>query len=534
MNTRELLKQISCDLEAQVIYDEFMQNVSMLSSPHKRICIMGHPNCGKTTFLNSLLEIELVTSSVSSNKEYVITYDEKEHVEESSKGADRVYLNNRWLKDNDVQIIEVNNDIVHEELSQLEVCRLLSICDACIYIMNSQSAFNRTDKLLLQSLDELSLPTIVLLSRADILSDDDYIQVKTFVNDNLLHYKNVTFIDIAGVALNRIGAETLKSQIEVLLSKMDIIKTRAGFENFYLGYALSRLFEQCQNNILACHEKQEGIRQLTSAKKSELNEKTAEWLKLETQFRQKMIDISGKLRIFLTGREEDMVRRLSHDVDVCGDIKLFWEKDFQFRLEEMMKAEVNSAMQMVNQELLKAVQWLQDSLIKRFRCKMSVASGITNDRNINVISSASDVEVTDTNKLKIFTRIGTAATIITAGALFATSGIGGIVMAVSMMSGVGAEFIMRKKSNDSKESIKKRLPEIISRTQLHIITDFDHKIGNMTSDIVSQIHSLKEDWIESSFKGIEQDESIALFNFSPAKWENIMDRINNLSAIILK
>lgn len=213
-----------------------------------------------------------------------------------------------------------------------------------------------------------------------------------------------------------------------------------------------------------------------------MRNKSTEWLKIETQLRERLSDTSNKLRQFLTSRESDMLRRLSHDVDVCGDVKLFWEKDFQFRLEELMKLEIQSATQMVNQELIKTIQWLQDSLLKQFKCRISMASGITNENHIDSMTSASNVEISDTNKLKIVTRIGTAATVIAAGALFATSGIGGIIMAVSMVSGIGAEFFMRKQTNDSKENIKKHLPEIINRAQLQVVTDFDQKIQGLTNE----------------------------------------------------
>lgn len=534
MNTNELLQQISAELDTQTVYEEFQCSISGLNSPRTRLSIMGQSNCGKTTFINNLLSINLPATSISSNLGYIILPGDNNQEEVLSNNTKRIHIADEWIKNSNLEIIEINQDIVLEELSQIELCKLLSQCDACIYIMSSQAAFNRSDKLILQNLDEVGIPTQVILSKSDLLSDEDYSQVLGFVKNNLSQYSHVSIIDFSTKHLNSIVPSVLKANIEKLLTNTNVSTTRSNFRKFYLGYALSKLFEVCQNNISSCLEKQENARQLSADKKNNLNIKSTEWLKLETQLRQKTSDISSKLRQFLTEREGDILRRLSHDVDVCGDVKLFWEKDFQFRLEELMKLEIQSATQMVNQELVKTLQWLQDCLLKQFKCRISMTSSISNSNHIDPTHSASNIEIADTNKLKIVTRIGTAATVIAAGALFATSGIGGIIMAVSMVSGIGAEFFMRKQTNEAKENIKRHLPEIINRAQLQVVTDFDQKIQNLTNDVITQLQTLKKEWEDSSIKSIEQEETIAIYNFNPAKWENVMSRINQLSEIVLK
>ena len=198
-----------------------------------------------------------------------------------------------------------------------------------------------------------------------------------------------------------------------------------------------------------------------------------------------------------------------------------------------MKADVQSATQMINQELIRTMQWLQDELLKQFRCKMSLATSVVG----NTASKApvdTGIYIADTNRLKIVTRIGTAATVIAAGTLLATAGIGGIVMAVSMVSGLGAEFFMRKKNNEAKEEIKRHLPDIVTRAQLQVVTDFSQKLQDVTSELVAHLQTLKTDWMETSRKEIAQELAIAKFNFNPSKWENVMGRINQLTEIILK
>ena len=60
MNTKELLKQIAVELERPTVYDEFQNNVAGLKSPKTRLCIIGQPNCGKTTLINLLMRFYLI------------------------------------------------------------------------------------------------------------------------------------------------------------------------------------------------------------------------------------------------------------------------------------------------------------------------------------------------------------------------------------------------------------------------------------------------------------------------------------------
>lgn len=535
MNKEEVLKQIAEELESVAIYDEYRNQVSALDSKEVRIGVLGQSNTGKTTFINALLGTDIPTSNLPSGINYVIAYgQENSETKDESGSTQTMSIRNEWLEKNNVVIREINANIVLEEITQVELCKLLSNCDVCVYLMNAQSALNRTDMFVIQNLYDVNIPTLLVLSRTDFIDDEDYSQVLEFIRGNLQKYSGIEILDRKKPLVAKGVAEDLQASVLALLIKADVAVSRANFENFYLGNALSQLFGKCQEKIEACLAKQEDIRKLAEGKQDKLNEKVSDWLKVETELRRRFSDLSDKLRSLMEGRKDDVIRRLEHDVDVCGDIKLFWEKDFPFRLEEMMKVEVQSASQEVNRELIKIMQWLQDDLLRQFGCRISLTTGIVDDKRRDPMLSASDVEVADTNKLKIVTRIGTVATVIAAGALFSTMGIGGIVMAVSMASGLGAEFLMRKKTNDSREQIKKNLPEIVSRAQLQIITDFNQKIQDVTDELISHLQELKAEWQEKSIKAIEQEKTIAVFNFNPARWENVMSRINQLSEIVLK
>ncbi len=532
MKKEELLKQLADELVSVNVYEEYQTFVSALDSEKIRIGVLGQENSGKTTFINALLEISIPTSNLPSSINYVISYGE-ENVETKGDKSVIIQSNNLWLKEKNVNVLEINKEIILDKISQVDLCNIFVNCDVCIYVLSAQAALNRTDIFILKNLSEIGMPIFLVLSRTELLSEDDYSQVLSFVKDNLKGFSNVQICEMRISLLTKHHSKELQTSVANLLSKTDVAITRSSFKDFYFGYALSKLYSKCQEKINACQEKQVEIEKHAVEKECKLNEKLTEWLKIETQLRQKTTDISDKLRVLLDNRKNDIIRRLSHDIDMCGDIKLFWEKDFPFRLEEMMKVEIQSGIQKVNQELIKTMQWLQDELLKQFKCRMSLAVGVVGDE-IHDSTKLTNIDIADANKLKIVTRIGTAATVVAAGALFATSGIGGIVMAASMVSGLGAEIIIRKQMNESKEKIKQHLPEIVSRAQIQLVTDFNQKIQNVTDELISNLQTLKSEWHENSLKAIEQEKTIAKYNFSYSRWDNIMSRINQLSLTILK
>ena len=531
MDISTILLKLAEELASKSVYDDYLNQVEALKGESIRVGVFGQPCTGKTSLINALLGTNLPVSTLPSERNYHIRYSESA-TNAISSGDQSISLNSVWLRDKKAEIMEVNADIIPDQTSQIDICKIISQFDVCIFLTNAQAALNRADLFVLQNLNDVGVPALVVLSRMDLLNDEDQNTIVSYLKNHLNGLYKVSVLQLSK-AISSSSTEIVDA-INLLLSQANVNQSRSNFKNFYMGMAISKLFEICQNHIDESKAKNEAIEKSASNKIAELNSRTIDWLKLETQLRMKTSEITDKLRSVLAKRKDDIIRRLNHDVDVCGDVKLFWEKDLPFRFEEIMRIELNSTTQMVNTELMRTLQWLQDTLLKQFRCKMSLTTSIVSDNSTVITTDGTDVSVADTQKLKIVTRIGTAATVIAAGTLLASAGIGGIIMAISMVSGIGAEFFMRKQSSESKEKIKQVIPDIVNRSQLQIISDFNQKIEEVTSEIIAQLQAMKLDWIEQREKSIAQEKSIAIFNNNPSKWESLMQRINQLAVLILK
>ena len=146
MDKKQLLKKLSEELSAEHVYDEYIKDVSSLNTDNVRLGIMGQPNTAKTTLINGLLGTKLPVSNLPSQTNYTINYGKvsEDSLVQENKGTE-IVVDSDWLKNHNLSILEINNDIVPDETSPMELCSIISKCDVCIYLINAQSALNRTD-----------------------------------------------------------------------------------------------------------------------------------------------------------------------------------------------------------------------------------------------------------------------------------------------------------------------------------------------------------------------------------------------------
>ena len=189
MDKKQLLKKLSEELSAEHVYDEYIKDVSSLNTDNVRLGIMGQPNTAKTTLINGLLGTKLPVSNLPSQTNYTINYGKvsEDSLVQENKGTE-IVIDSDWLKNHNLSILEINNDIVPDETSPMELCSIISKCDVCIYLINAQSALNRTDLFILNNLKDINMSTILVLSRLDLLSEEDQNEVYTYVKSNISEF----------------------------------------------------------------------------------------------------------------------------------------------------------------------------------------------------------------------------------------------------------------------------------------------------------------------------------------------------------
>lgn len=545
MDYNEIIKQLSEKLSAPEVYTKLMEQLESLDRPNTCIGLLGQGNTGKTSMINILTEVHIPVSLLPSQTNIKVVFGEKEMIPASLKNTNDLSISSevklatvtvpcKWLDTHHAVIYEKQTVIAPETESVNDIINFLADFDVCIYMLDAQAALTRTDAILLQHLSDAGIPVLAVIGKIELLSEDDRSDVDNFVRENAKKYKTVTvFTNSDFKPLSQCRGDLIAALNNILVTS-NVSEPRGIFANLYAANAVALLYEKCEGKIAECNVKQGEVERLFTTKLQQLNDASMSWLEVETKLRERNSETNTKVREAFLEKKDEIVRRLTHDADMAADVKTFWEKDIPYRLEEYMKNAVQSVNQVANKEVLTNVNWLQGELLRHFRCRLSITSTLVREGGkTRFVSTTDDLVISDTGKLRIITRIGAAATVVTAGVMLATSGVAGIVMATSMLAGVGSEIFIHKKTNESRETVKQYLPTLVDKMQSKVLEDFSLRLTEAHSNIISQLNLLQAEWSSDERKRIEQEKNIALFNCSPSKWMECRDSINQVASLII-
>lgn len=162
-------------------YIEYLANSQVNTNTRKiRLGIVRSYGSGESCFINSLLESSFPSSHLLSYK-YSISFG-KEYSETKDKAGSMriIQYNSTWLEKYNVEIQSIDDYPCSSKL------------DACIFLCNAASGINSYSKIHLHVLNEYGIPTIVILTRANLISDDDYMHVLEYTRRCLAEYSKIT------------------------------------------------------------------------------------------------------------------------------------------------------------------------------------------------------------------------------------------------------------------------------------------------------------------------------------------------------
>ena len=544
------IKEIASELGALEVYETYRKRTVELEEDSIRIGVIGGSCSGKTLLINGITGTKLPVQGYASSIGYEICYGKEEKCFLSGKLLEsldinaiphgetvRVECTNEWLKEKQL--------IVREKIEKqfddgdISVNFHVSDLDVCVYIIDGLMPYTKNDALIIESLEKFGIPTLVVVSKMDHLHSNDELlntssveDVTNYLSNCLAGKQNLTlFIGTRGQSLSNMTTE-IKSHLEEIISSINKDEIRAAQNNLFVVDAVAALFKKSEELRKEIEEKENQITANTENKKNKVSSLEGEWVRIELELTKKRQECEEHFRKRLDAKKDDILRRISHELDTANDIKVYWERDLAFRIDETLRAESQNICQLINNDIVNTLRWLQDELQKTFKQKSFVAPSITftTDESNFVFDN---LELADYKKLKIITRVGTATTVIVAGTLLATSGVAGALMAISMVSGIGAEWFMGRKTDESREKVKSVLPSIIDQAILGYVDKVSTSLRDSYADIIANLRKSQEVWKIEMEKEIEEEDKIAHYNIGIDKYNKIVEKLNQLSDTLL-
>lgn len=520
----ESIKSIATQLALPDVAETLEKRLNQLTCTHTRISIIGGGNVGKSTLINALVGTNLETSSLPTAKTIRITY-------KGEGDFDTVESESEWLKEKNLEIQELAEPN-QAEFTLFEFGAYLTGADICVMLLNSMSALNRTETQELDFLEELGIPTILVLSKADYLDENQYLEVEKHVAKITDKYKSVELL-MSGrpLLIEKLAIEVRNAVDKLLQDSNPRTGSRTSLIRLFELEALQRLSEECQKKIEQVDEYQIKVEARAKDRKSKLSDAQTIWLQLQTTLLDNKSKTTSAVKELFEKNKDTAIRQLSHKVEMCGDVKLFWEKDLPFCIEDSMKANSQAAERFINANVTKTLDWFYSEVKKSFNKTLNVLPNITCSVGTESFVPSETLNIADNQKLRIVTRIGTATTVIAAGTMCATMGIGGAVLATSMLSGIVADLFIGRNQKKSKEKVIALIPLMVEQAQHKLIVNVSDGLDNSYNEVIKNWQMCYDSWHKEAEQNIESERLLALkkCQIELDKWSSCSSEINKLS-----
>jgi GTPase Era involved in 16S rRNA processing len=538
------VKDLGESLQDSNVYLTLIRQIEKLNEPFIRIGILGGANVGKSSLINMLLidSITLPVSSVSSvndikiypnDDNYYRVEGKKVIINKSDKlifndeKTVEIYLKNKWLAENKLSLSEYHDIAITGDSTDQDIAACLYDVNICIYMLDALMPLTKQDAWVLAALDKFEIPTILIVAKFEKLMEEEQKDVSQYLDDKLSKYSSIKYAGNESLKpLSGISTE-VKDFIESAVKSVDFSKQKKGYENLFLGDAVSKLRFLCQSKLEENEKNKQKVSDTTQKKYDKIKALETEWMRIEVALSEQRQKTEHRIREKLDSMENDMLKRLRHNIDVSNDIKQYWEKELSCHLNDMMRSETQTLLQIINDDIVNNLKWLQEEVIKMFEFQTPMipfVSVISDDKEITL----EDLQLADNKRLKMITRVGTAAAVVCAGVLVVVTNIGGIAMTIVVLLGIGAEFFMNRKTKESRQKVLDVLPNILEKAKLEYVAKVLVSLKSSYDEILANFKLLHQEWKDKAIKEIKEEALIASHNLITTQWDDCMNRINKL------
>lgn len=193
-------------------------------------------------------------------------------------------------------------------------------------------------------------------------------------------------------------------------------------------------------------------------------------------------ELTARMMKYMDERGEDLNRQLYHDADCWPDPKAFYEKELPYRLESAAVIDLRRLTEMITQGYTANLLWLQEKLktlgVSHF-CLPLMEHKLSSEN-----PSQGQLDLINIHKIRLNTRISTLITAI------CLSGFGIAVFIGSLLVGTVAEEMLVSRSQQSRERIKKLIPDIVGAYKNQMIMHLLESLSCPNLQIINSLNTL--------------------------------------------
>jgi GTP-binding protein EngB required for normal cell division len=514
---------------------QYLAHIDGEFRPVTTIGLVGAPNTGKSSLVNGLAGKRLVpVSALPSHHAFVIVCTDGADPEQPAPAAGAapnappvsIRVNDPWLAARQLSILEkAALDVPDAECADA-VHRSLRGVDLVVLVMDALMPVRRSETVVLSECARRGLPTIVALMKTDRLPPEERGSISEYVKKQIQSYASTApLVEIGTSSEGVAGIEQLKGAIDDALAAADFpaVRFRQTVEECL------HVLEPISAAAVAALQMQKKTAEERSAegrrRRLAGDEQAALWNAIANQLQSRRQALDEKIRKGLDLKRQSITEVLLNDLEGRTDIKSWWERELPFRLSRELRSAAESLSNSANRQIGADLRWLQEELTRSFRLPQAA---ISLDASVSLEGGdvpKKDMAVWNTNKLRVVTRLGQAATMLMAGRLVLTSGLSGATIGLSILAGLAAEQFMVLAAKKDRQKVREQLDSVVERASIEYAQDVSRKLKAGYDEIMEALRIQQQRWQraqEAAFQMVQTTEA------KDIDWQSIVNQANAL------
>ncbi|QLE59051.1 dynamin family protein [Nostoc sp. TCL26-01] len=406
----------------------------------------------------------------------------------------RISLNHEWLRSLDTEIIDTPGAGDLSDRRANMVLDLLNQCDAAVLVVSATSPFSMTEAAFLeQEVIGRHVPRIIVaVSKLDMIPPDERAKVMQNICNRITNVaSNIPVLSTYPIEESQQEADTLASiitEIESLVDRGERRVWRSRQVRKQLSDWLNQMAEITQGAISTMRMNAEEIKCSLRQAENEIEKADITWDNLHLELDKRRLRRAKEIRQQVAANQKELIENLEFEIQRTPDLKLWWERDLPFRLRRELTILSRKFESFLLKLLSQDIEWLQNEMSKLFNTTIK-QQVFTPQQSTEIQFELENRDITDVQKYRLFTRIGSTA------AMIAGSVLGGpIGIAASTGVLIFSEQYLNKELDTQREVLSDELKHIVDASTDEYCQQVSERLRRLYQIIIDDIESEQAAW----------------------------------------